>query len=239
MLYDFISEYRFYINEGVIILAAITGLLAYNKFKNTEIRYFIYFLVYVAFIEVIGFYPSYSQNIKSFSWIHDLTVNTIFEKNYLWYAIFWSIGSLLFLSFYYRLILKNEFFKKGIKSLTIAFAVVSIIYFIVYYEAYYNSELKLISFSSAFLIILFVVLYFIEILQSDKIIVFYKSFNFYISIVFFLWLLIKTPLAFYQVYYSRADWSFVFLKRDIILFTNLFMYVTFIFAFICCKPKNL
>jgi len=219
-------------------LAAIIGLLCLNKYKHTVVKYFIYFLVYVVFIEILGYYPFFSINYESFNWIHEITKGTLFEENYLWYAIFWKVGATLFISFYYRLILINDLNKTIIKYLTYIFLITSIIYFALNYEVYYNSELKLIRFFGSFLIILCTVFYFVEILQSDKIITFYKSINFYFSSVFFIWFLIKTPLAFYQIYYSTADWNFVFLKRDIILVSNVFMYLTFIIALLWCKPQN-
>lgn len=235
---DFIKNNFLYLNEGVIILAALIGLLCLNKYKHTVVKYFIYFLVYVVIIELLGYYPSFSINYEPFSWIQNLTKGTLFERNFLWYAIFWKIGSALFISFYFRLILENKFYKNIIEYWTYAFIITSISYFIFNYEVYYNSELKLIRFFGVFLILLSIVFYLIEILTSDKIVAFYKSFNFYIAAVFFIWFLIKTPLTFYQIYFSTADWNFIFLRREIILFSNMFMYLTFIFALLWCKPQN-
>jgi hypothetical protein len=214
-------------------------VLCFNKFKATNVKYFIYFLVYVVIIELWGYYPSFSLSIESFYWIQSLTKGTLFEENFLWYSIFWNVGSALFISFYFRLILENDLHKRLVKYVTIAFVLFSIIYFVFNYEVFYNGELKLIQFFAAFIILLCTVLYFLEILQSDKIMSFYKSFNFYLASVFLIWFLVKTPISFYQIYYSTSDWNFVFLRRHIILFTNLFMYLTFIFAFLCCKPKNI
>ncbi|RIA09911.1 hypothetical protein OE09_1757 [Flavobacteriaceae bacterium MAR_2010_72] len=227
------------LNEGVIILAALTGILCFNKFKNTSVKYFIYFLIYVVFVELLGYYPTFSLYYKPFNWIQSLTEGTLFEKNFLWYSIFWVVGSALFISFYFRLLYENQLYKKSVKYITILYVIFSIVYFIFNYEVYYNGELKAILFFGAFIILLCTVLYFLEILQSDKIMSFYKSFNFYVASVFLIWFLIKTPISFYQIYYSTSDWNFVFLRRHITLFTNLFMYLTFIFAFLCCKPKNI
>jgi len=239
MVNDFIKEYFLCLNEGVIVLAALIGLLCFNKFKSTIVKYFIFFLVYVVVIELLGYYPRFSRSYESFFWIQSLVKGTIFEQNFLWYAIFWKIGSALFISFYFRLILKNKINRDLIKYLALFFVLFSVIYIAFNYQIYYTSDLKLIQFFGAFIILLCVVLYFLEVLQSNKVITFYKSFNFYIASVFLIWFLIKTPIAFYQIYYSSADWSFVFLRRNIILFTNLFMYLTFIFAFLWCKPKNI
>ena len=75
-------------------------------------------------------------------------------------------------------------------------------------------------------------------LQSYKVLNFYNELYFYISSAFLIWYLITTPLIFYQIYFSTADWSFIFLKWQIFLFANVFMYLTFTFALIYCKPEK-
>ncbi|GAL73156.1 hypothetical protein JCM19302_3037 [Jejuia pallidilutea] len=73
---------------------------------------------------------------------------------------------------------------------------------------------------------------------------FYKSLNFYISAVIFIWWLIIAPLTFYDVYYKYEigvgvfDKAFVDLRFQIFLFANLFMYLTYTFALIWCKLEN-
>jgi hypothetical protein len=235
---EFIREYHFYLNEGVIILAALVGLLTFKKYKKTVVKYFIYFLVYVVIIELVGFYPGIGIYYESFNWISRLTKGTLFEQNYLWYSIFWMMGSAIFISFYFKLILKNERNRIILKYLTYIFILASMVYFAFNYEVYYYSDLMFIRFFGVFIIGISIILYFFEILKSDKIITFHKSINFYIAAVFFLWFLIRTPLSFYQIYYSTADWNFVFLKNDILLFCNMFLYLTFIISLLWCKPQN-
>ena len=235
---EFIRENHFYLNEGVIILAALVGLIFFKKFKNTPTRYFIYFLLYVVVIELLGYYPSFSKKYQWLDWLKRLTENTVFEENYLWYAIFWQLGSAIFLSFYFNRILINENYKNVIKYSLLAFLIFAIVNSCINYHVYYNNTITSIWLLGVCQITLCVTLYFLEILGSDRIMSFYKSVEFYVAAVFFIWFLIKTPLNFYQIYYSQADWSFVFLKRDIILFANMFMYLTFTFAFIYCRPNN-
>ena len=221
----------------MIIFAALVGLICLKKFQSTTTRYFIYFLIYVVCVELLGYYPSYSYVNGSLSWIGRITLGTILEENFLWYTLFWQIGSALFLSFYYYKILKSELNKKIIRFSLIFYLLFSLVYSVLNYEVFYNDQLKLIWILGVGQSILCIVLYFLEVLNSDKIMTFYKSFEFYVASVFFVWLLIKTPLAFYQIYFSTADWNFIFLRRDIILFANIFMYLTFVFALLWCKPR--
>ena len=90
----------------------------------------------------------------------------------------------------------------------------------------------------ALIILLCTIFYFIEILQSEKILIFYKSLNFYISAAIFIWWLIVTPIVFYDIYMSNSDWNFIFLRWQIYLFANIIMYLTFTFALIWYKPEK-
>jgi hypothetical protein len=236
---EFLAEYDFFLTLGVELLAALIGLLVYRKFKTTKVKYFIWFLWYVFFIDLIGWTPYFIYKYESFKWIAKYTNNTLFERNYLWYGIFWKIGSALFIAFYFRLILTNTYFKRIIKYLTVLFMFISIVYLVLSYETYYKGESYLISFYGVLIIVLSTSFYLTEVLMSSKIINFYKSVHFYIASVFFIFFLIKTPIMFFQIYYSTSDWNFVFLRDDIILFCNLFMYVTFSYALLKCKPEDL
>lgn len=235
---EFLVEYDVFLILGVELLAALIGLLVYNKFKTTKVKYFIWFLWYVFFIDLIGWTPYFIYKYESFKWIDKYTNDTIFERNYLWYGIFWKIGSTLFISFYFRLILMNEYFKKIIKYLTLLFLLLCIVYLAFFYKTYYTGESYLINFSGVLIIVLSTSFYLAEVLMSHKIINFYKSVYFYIASVFFVFFLIKTPIMFFQIYYTTDDWNFVFLRDDIILFCNVFMYFMFSYALLKCKPEK-
>ena len=226
------------ITRSVEFLAAITGLLYYRKFKHTATRYFILFLVYVSIVVTIGAYPSYFAN---YEFLVDFKVafkGTLFERNFWWYNIFWNLGSALFYSFYFAKVLKTSFYVKTVRLAGIVFFFSSIIYIITHWHELFTSQLVFLKIFGAVIIMLCVILYFTEILQSNNVLKFYKSINFYISSIIFIWWLVITPLVFYQVYYSTADWNFVFSRRMIYLFANIFMYGSFTIALIWCKPQN-
>ena len=236
---EFFLEYYYYFNEGVIILAALIGLITYRKFKMTNVKYFIWFLWYVVFVQIIGRYPSLSNYSNALKWIDSYTKGTIFEENFLWYGIFWKMGSAFFVSFYFIKVLMHSGFKKIIKYLTYLYVVLCVIYLLVFYETYYTGESYVVDFFGVFIIVLSTSLYLAEVLMSEKIINFYKSVHFYIASVFFIFFLIKTPISFFQIYYTKDDWNFVFLRYEIILFCNVFMYLTFSYALLKCKLEDL
>ena len=235
---EFLRENYSLLTHAVEIMAAITGLLLFNRYKHSAARYFIFFLVYVSLVELIGSYPGCFAKYEFLSDFKDAVKGTVFERNRWWFTIFWTIGSAMFFSFYYRKVLKTKLYIKIIKFSSILFFISSIIYIATHWYAFFNSSISFIRIFGAFVIILCVILYFIEILKSDTILTFYKSIDFYISTTLLIWFLVTTPLVFYDVYSSTADWDFVILKWQIKLFANIFMYSTFTIALIWCKPQN-
>ncbi len=235
---EFLRQNYSFLTKSVEIMAAITGLLLLNKYKYSATKYFIYFLVYVAIVELIGAYPRYFATYDFLNEFKIALKGTLFERNFWWYTIFWVIASPLFYTFYYIKILKTKLYIKIIKFSGILFFVSSIIYFTTNWTILFIKSPPFLIILGVVIIFLCVILYFIEVLQDDRILVFYKSINFYISATIFIWWLVITPLTFYNIYYSTADWNFIILKWQIYLFANFFMYSTFTIALIWCKPQN-
>ncbi|WP_308992005.1 hypothetical protein QLS71_017120 [Mariniflexile litorale] len=171
-------------------------------------------------------------------------MGTKIETNHWWTTMFWKIGAIMFFSFYYVKVLKTKIFKDIIKFGSYAFLAVSIFYIVFNWNRFFHTFFTVISILGALVIFLCTVLYFLETLQSDRILTFYKSINFYISAAIFIWWLIITPIVFYDVYFvyesgnSNRDWTFIFLRWQIYLFANIFMYSIFTFALIWCRPQN-
>ncbi|MFG6687478.1 hypothetical protein ACGK9U_12905 [Mariniflexile sp. HNIBRBA6329] len=231
---EFLLEYKNTLTFSVEILAAVTGLLLYKKYKLTAAKYFIWFLVYLSICDFLGSYVKYIKNDGFLSFLKD----TVFVRNYWWATLFWVIGAILFFVFYYSKILKTIIFKNFIKYSGYTFFIFSFTYIVFNWDDYFKRYFLVLDVLGATIIFLCSIFYFIETLQSDKILTFYKSLNFYISSAIFIWWLITTPLVFYDVYNSNSDWNFIFLKWQVYLFANILMYLTFTFALIWCKPEN-
>lgn len=224
----------------VELLAALTGVFLFKKYKNSYTKYFIYFLVGVTILEFVGDYTKYVRPDRSLYFL----VGTIVEKNHWLFTVFWSIGAIMFFAFYYRKILLTKVFKTVIKYTSYCFLLISIIYILFHFDEFFYEFFPVISVLGAIIIFLCAVFYFLEILRSNKILTFYKSINFYISIAIFIWWLIITPLVFYDIYFtyeigsSDRDLEFYYLRNQIFLIANIFMYSTYTFALIYCKPEQ-
>lgn len=216
------------------ILAAVTGLVLFKKYKNTAAKYFIYFLVYTVVMVIIGRYTYFVKNDGFFSYLD----GTLIERNYWWFTLFWDIAAPAFFGFYYSLILKNRVRKKILKMSVIIFIVVSIILILLNLNLYFTSTIKSICVLGALIILQCVFFYFMEILQSQKLLTFHKSLNFYISCAILLLWLIQTPLAFFEQYYRKLDIAYVTLRGFINLFAISFMYITYTIGLLVSKPEK-
>lgn len=231
---NFFVHYKSEITRVVEISAALTGLLLYKNYKDTSAKYFIYFLVYLSIGDFINTYVYHIRNGGILSFLE----GTVFEWNYWWSTLFWKIGSIVFFTFYYSKVLGNKNFKTIIKYVGIFFLFFSILTILINWNVFFISDFPMIKILGAIIIILCSILYFIEILLSDRILTFYKSLNFYISFSIFIWWLITTPLTFYEIYNFNMDMNFRHLRWQIYLFANIFMYSIFTFALIWCRPQK-
>ncbi len=237
ILETFLSNNFVLLNNGVAFVAAFVGTVYFSKFKKSEVKYFIYFLWYVALMQFFASYTGFVNEFEFLKPIKELIKGTRFEKNYWPFTLFWSIGAVVFYSFYFQRIINNAIQKQIVKIITILFVLSSMGYIMIWPDDLFNRAIPFIKIFGGIVILLSTVFYFMDILKSDSVLTFYKSINFFIAAVIFIWWLVTTPVVFFEIYFSASDWSFVFLRWQIFLFMNLFMYLAFAFAFITCNPK--
>lgn len=226
------------INNGVTFFAAIAGIFCLKKYKNPIVSSFVYFLIYVAVFQFVGNYPAYMIEYEFLKPLKTLVEGTGFQRNYWWFNLFWTIGSTLFFSFYFQKILKTKFYKNIVKVSAVIFLLSSIVFIVINTDLFFKSSIPFIALFGAFIIFIYTSLYFFELLKSDRVLTFYKSLNFFICATIFIWWLVTTPVGFFNIYFSKSDWNFVFLRWQIFLFMNIFMYLSFAFAFFWCRPEN-
>lgn len=234
---EFLLENKSFLIKGFEIMAAVIGILYYNKYKNTAAKYFIYILVYLSLLELIGAYTVYISKYEFLREVEIFLKDTVFERNRWWYTLFWTIGAIILFSRYYQKILKKDSFLKFLKWSTNTFIVISFVIIITDSARFFKGTFPTISVLGAIIIMQCAVFYFFEILQSEKVLTFYKSLNFYISTSILIFWLISTPLIFFSKYYTVKDLEYVNLRKLIILAAIGFMYTTFAIGLIVSKPE--
>ena len=231
---EFLIKYYIPLTHGVELLAALTGVIYYRKYNYSNAKYFIYFLVFIAIAELVSGYTHFIENDGLFSFLK----GTVFQKNYWWGALYWSLGGIMFYSYYFLRIIKTKSFVLVIRISRYFYLIFFFVYIFFNWNDYFIKPFPVINILGAIVIFLCAIFYFIEILKSDVVLTFYKSLNFYIATTIFIWWLIITPIVFFNIYYRHVDWNFIFLKWQIYLFANICMYLTFTIALIWCKPEN-
>lgn len=183
----------------------------YRKYKGyTFYKFFVFYLITIVVFQILG--------------------ETIFnENNYEFYNIYTFFEFNFIALIYYQLFEKKPSINI-LKFLWIAFN-------IVYFSSFYFLHLKKYTVNIEGIVnSLFVILYFIELLNSEKVINYKKLLPFWISVGFLLFYLTSFPffLLSYIGVLIDAKQEFVILHSLIIVF-----HLCFIYGLITCKSKEI
>ncbi|MHA7844471.1 MAG: hypothetical protein ACX93I_14230 [Winogradskyella sp.] len=230
---EFLKENYDLITSLVEFIAAITGVLLFNRYKKSNVRYIIYFLIYAFFVDLIGGYPSF---LKDNGWFHFIE-GTLIERNYWWYTLFWWVGLSTIMFYLNYQIVKTIRLKKILKYGYYIYLLQVILYFVFRFEDIFSPD-QFVSIASLWVVVLSIIVYFFEILNSEQIIIFYKSVYFYFNSIFFIWILVIMPLEFFESYFIQDDWNYVLFRWKIHLILNTFLYLSLASVLMFCKPEN-
>ncbi|WP_334055921.1 hypothetical protein [Polaribacter sp. P097] len=185
------------------------AIIFYNKFKTYSFyKFFVGYFLVIVIVEILrrNFFSNYSIDLYN--------VYTFFEFN-----------SIVLI--YYHLIQQKKRLKI-VKILAVSFNVVYILSFIFDYYILYTIPLEGVVNS------IFVILYFVELLNSDNILNYKKLFPFWMSVGFLIFYLTSVP--FWSLYYTS-----IFNTRamfPIIYYLGAIYQLIFIYALITCKKMG-
>lgn len=173
--------------SGVIlqIITAIVASLYYPKYKNSFAKYLLPFLWYVAMNDIVA--GIYSTTVSKYN------------------APFFNIFQLIFTVFYlslYKSVVESLKFKKIISYFILVYLFSFIVATIV--DDFFRFHLSLSYITGSILIVSSIILYFSEILNSDKIIRINKMLMFWISIGLLISLLPDIPFDVIRRYYEKS-----------------------------------
>ncbi|WP_157972891.1 hypothetical protein [Aureibaculum luteum] len=208
------------------LLSAIVGTVYFYKYKHTTLKYFLYLLWYITITEFLGWYIRVTGNmayIDENGWIYNKWLYNIL--NIVTFSTVYII--------YYRY-LKTQLFKKWIKVFLIVFLLVNILNWAFIQNFIKEGAVFPKIIGSVFLIIS-IIFYFIELLRSEKIVIFHRLLLFWISVGLLLFYTGTIPFV--------LKWNgFMVIKGVHELFLILYilaiiMYLTFTFGFIWSKKE--
>ncbi len=211
------------------LLASIIGTIFFFKFKHTYLRYFLFLLWFIFLSEIFAHY------------IHDHKIKSLiyYKESNGWYYNHWVynvLDTLSFMVYYY--IFYNALNTLKHKKLVKLFAILYILFSIINWTFIQNflSEMQSYLFiTGAIFLIISIILYFIELLKSEKILIFHKNLLFWISIGLLIYYAGSIPFAAeYNGYALIPGIHDLFLIVYILATT---MYLTFTFGLIWSKKE--
>ncbi|GHC57977.1 hypothetical protein [Ulvibacter litoralis] len=219
--------------QALEVIAFITSIYYYRKDRTKYTLYLVLFLGLTVFSECFGWYAYF---VKEGSFLYFLE-GTPFEKNY-WYFNIYLIISMLFYIHYFKWYYQSKKNIKLINMLSILFLVGSITYL-------FFTPIFFIGFSPFTMIVgtlfvfLSVALYYLELLNSNRILKIHKTLPFYVSVAALIWHLCVTPFMIYSYYFSNSlDPEFVKLYIIVVNSTNILTYSIYIAGFLICSRER-
>jgi signal transduction histidine kinase len=208
------------------LAAALAGSYYWLKTKDPKTRPFIWYLWFTITIETVALYSYIMLNNYDnavFIWLK----NSGFCRNTWLYNIYGFVGLILIGLFYIQQI-EHAGSKRIIRGIVITCSAFAVFYFILsgrFFETYlpYDDAVR------TFAIFTFVLLYLRQLLNSDRLLEFYKSHVFYISIGLMLWNICITPLFIFDGYHRAINTEFVVFQKKI--FINIKYPVVFMLYF--------
>ncbi len=200
----------------VELLAAIVGSIYFYKYKSTPLKYFLMLLWLVVCVEFFGkFYFK------------------IFHSNYIVFNIYHFINftTLLLL---YRALIENRVYKKWV-SFFVPTYIIS--FFINLSFQDYFTQIQTFPFIiGALLVIISIIFYFLEVLNTNKVLYVSKNLLFWISIGLLIYFVGKIPTRLMRNYWAEISYyESIFIVEYIL---SIFMNICFIIGFICTGKQR-
>lgn len=214
------------------LLAALAGTYYLRTNKNSEknYKYLVYFLWYTFLNEVIGTYAQIAGFTK-YEYF-EFVENTVFEKNSWLYNIYFLL-SISFYVIFFRGYLSSIKLRKTVLFILISYLIISVINFI-FTDIFFTSYSVLAITIGTLLLLLTVILFYFNLLKTNKVFNLKNYLPFYISIGVLVFYLCVTPLLTFSKYFNKLNGMYVNLQANILLIANIFMYTTFIIGFLVC-----
>lgn len=203
------------------LLTAIIGTLMLYKYKHTYLKYLLILLWYAVLNQFIG------RCLVAYQIENDLTKN-----NLILYNIYYTINFVILLLIYKHYI-QSKIFKKWILGFIATYLIALIIFG--FYENYLTVGQTTAYIIGASFLVITIAYYFIEILNSDKVLNIQKSILFWISVGLLLFHIGSIPFAIVSNYYAFIDdLKYMFYAKFVLI---AILYSLYIVGFIWGKKE--
>lgn len=218
--------------------AAVSGSYYLSKTPQvaTEIKIIVYYLWLVVVVEFLGLYSvfEYFSNYSYLPFIKD----TPWIRNIWLYNCYHVIKFGVFFFFFVKQLHSYKVQKAA--YLVGSVFILSLILYLIFSGEFFYQFSSLEAVGGTFLILLIILIYYYDLLSSNRILEFYKSFPFYISVGILAWHFAVTPFFIYNQYFNISSPEFIKLHGIFIVLANVFLYGLIILGFwVCLKSERI
>ena len=208
------------------LISAIVGTIYLYKYKNTYLKYFLLLLWFITITEFIG---GYIVENKILVYIDENGL--VYNK---WLSNIRRFVTFIILYYIYFKLLKTEVFKKWIKIFAIIFSIIYVLNWI-FLQNFIKESPEIPQVIGSIFLVISILFYFIELLKSEKIMVFHRLLLFWISVGLLLFYAGTIPFMLkWNGYMIIPGVHKLFL---IVYILAIIMYLTFTFGFIWSKKE--
>ena len=218
-------------------IAALAGAYYLIKAKSIPLihRIFVWFLWFTLLVDTSGFYNivAYYSDYEYFSFIK----GTSFVHTYWLFNPYHLIAYVVFQSFIVTQINSGKL-RKILWVIIILFTI-SAIFNLIFSGIYFNSYSAFTAIGGTIILVVYIGMFFYQILRSNRILDFYKDLAFYIAIGALIWHVSITPLFIYNKFgIMNTSPEFVNLYKILLSVMNAFMYGAFATGFLFVTQKR-
>ncbi|MFT5437341.1 MAG: hypothetical protein ACI840_001995 [Ulvibacter sp.] len=218
------------------LLAAIAGIYYIKNGPTDRVtRWFVVFLCITVLVELVALYAviAYYSDYKYFSFVE---CNVFADTK--WIYNIYTIVNFAFLVYYFYTFLKGRLIRQVVKHAVISYILSSVVYLLIFEDIFFRELSQFSNIAGTLLLLTVIVLFYFQLLKSDVTLNLKFFLPFYISIGVLIFNLLITPIDIFDDFYSGEDILFTKIKNIVYLFSNLFMYSSFILGFIICRRKK-
>lgn len=228
------SFFRAFLWEFIAALAGGYYLLRTNNIPSIH-KIFVWFLWLTLLVDTSGFYnvAAYYSGYEYFSFIK----GTRYVHTYWLFNPYHLIAYAAFQSFFITQI-NSERIRKILWAITIVF-IISAILNLILSGIFFISYSAFTAIGGTVILVLWIGLFFYQILRSNRILNFYKDLGFYIAIGALIWHVSITPLFIYNKFgIMNTSPEFVNFYKILLSIMNAFMYLSFAAGFLIVSQKG-
>jgi|GEM_PF-592781 len=234
-----LSDYLINTTPGTLVelIAAISGIYYIRHRPKDKIgKQFVWFLCITLGVEIIGMYApiAYYSKYKIFGFVKD----TVFYSNEWLYNIY-IIFSYSFYTYFFSSHIDSKRIKKTLHGLIVFYLITAPIY-LMFSDVFFVNMSRFSVLFGTFMILFSIFTFCYELLQSDRLLSLKTYLPFYVVIGLLVHTLTNTPTDLLMSYFNldTGNEFFVYARAKLLMYSNIFMYLTYSLGFIVCSKTN-